>query len=647
MLFFQVMLCGGYAYSHLITARMPERIQVLIHVTLLTVALLSLKILPSATWKPTAQESPVLTICLLLLSTVGLPYFVLSTTGPLLLRWFSLIQPETSPYRLYALSNAASLLALLTYPLLVEPLLRISVQAEIWSSVFFVFTGLCAVCAFRLWLRSLPTVEPLKPSGVSGTRVQSATRSSYVLWFLLAMVASTVLLAETNEVCQDVAVIPFLWVIPLSLYLLSFILCFESDRWYQRGVFALGTAVLVLAVCWLQSFGLRTFLPLQLVIYFACLFSICMLCHGELARLRPDAKGLTAFYLTVSLGGAGGGLFVGIVAPLVFPAFWEHYLGLIAASVIAVVVYFDHRRWLSESERPQMLWTGLVVCLFVGVGTVFLASILNYRESIAMVRNFYGVLEVETDEIEDAIVLRHGRIMHGLQVRGVPSLPTMYYGFRTGVGRAIEELRERKRPLKMGLVGLGTGTLAVYGQPDDTLRFYEINKNVTKLAQEHFTFLKQCRSRLEIIHGDARLVMENESPQEFDLLVLDAFSGDAIPTHLLTKEAMQSWLRHVRDDGLMAFHISNLHFDLRRVTEALAAEFQLHTVTLETPPRMDPATGTQSLIDPGSRWVLITREEQFLESPGFDDIRVREPLPAARQVLWTDDFSNLIQILDW
>lgn len=647
MLFFQTLLCGGYTYSHLLTDKLPTRWQAMLHVTLLVVTLAFLNILPSIEWKPDGNASPTLRIALLLLSTVGLPYFILSTTGPLLLRWFSLIEPGTSPYRLYALSNVGSLLALLSYPFLFEPLMRLSIQANTWSIGFCVFAALCIGCIVRLW--KLPQGELSRPEAAKLVEQKSRRIhfGTYVVWFLLAMVASTMLLAETNEVCQDVAVIPFLWVIPLSLYLLSFILCFESDRWYRRNWYALATAVLVLAICWLQSFGLKTFLPLQLAIYFGTLFSICMLCHGELARMRPAAESLTAFYLTLSAGGAGGGLFVGLLAPMIFPAFWELYLGLLATCVIAVIVYADHRGWTEEDKGPPMIWVCLAIALFVGVGLVFSASVMSYTESIAMLRNFYGVLEVETDEIEDAVVLRHGRIMHGIQLRGIPSLPTMYYGFNTGVGRSIEELRTRKTPLKIGLVGLGAGTLAAYGKGGDTFRFYEINENVTRLAREHFTFLKNCPSQIDIIHGDARLMLENESPQKFNLLVLDAFSGDAVPTHLLTREAMQVYLLHLKSDGLIAIHISNLHFDLRRVTDALAAASDLAAITLETAPVVDKKTGTQSLIEPGSRWVLLARDAELLNRPRYKQIEARDSLLVDRQVLWTDDFSNLIEVLDW
>lgn len=664
MLFFQVLLCGGYLYSHLVTEKLSPRWQSCLHSGLLLLSLAFLNILPAIAWKPSGLESPAGRILLLLISTVGLPYFVLSTTGPLLLRWFSLAQPAASPYRLYALSNAGSLLALLSYPFVFEPLLRVSAQAQAWSTGYLVFAVLCIACAVMASSRSKLVSKPATsetPAAVS-PRKQDTRRSAgrqeasrahterplaVGTWFVLAMVASTMLLAETNEVCQDVAVIPFLWVVPLSLYLLSFILCFESDRWYRRQWYAISTALLTLAVCWLQSFGSRTFLPLQLLIYFGCLFSICMLCHGELARLRPDPKSLTIFYLTLSAGGAAGGLFVGILAPLIFPAFWEHYLGLIASCIIAVLVYFNYRGWTADGERPPTLWLGFSIVLFVGLGTVSAAAVTTYSNSIAMLRNFYGVLEVQNDDLEDAVVLRHGRILHGLQLKGVPGLPTMYYGFKTGVGRAISELRERKSPLRIGLVGLGAGTLAAYGQKDDTFRFYEINENVTKLAQEHFTFLKNCPSQVDVIHGDARLMLENESPQDFDLLVLDAFSGDAVPTHLLTAEALRVYEKHLRPDGVIAIHISNLHFDLRRVTDALAEHGRLVARTLETPPVRDPVTGTQSLAEPGSRWVLMSQTEELLNQPKIKEITSADSLPAERRVLWTDDFSNLIEVLDW
>jgi hypothetical protein len=648
MLVFQLLLCGGYLYSHLLTQRFPAALQVTCHVLLLILTAVFLQVLPSLEWKPTAASPPVLRITLLLLSTAGLPYFVLSTTGPLLIRWFSFIQPDIRPDRLYAISNAGSLLALVSYPVLFEPFLRLTVQADCWSAAFRVFAALGIGCAIVVWrFRQL--------SNSTGTRVQTTKAlrpgpfsiSQAMKWFVLAMMASTVLLAETNEVCQDVAVIPFLWVVPLSLYLLTFILCFESDRWYRRDVFALSTASLVLAVCWLQSFGSRTFLPIQLSLYFGAVFSICMLCHGELARLRPRPEQLTGYFLAISAGGAGGGLFVGILSPAVFPGFWEHDLSLLAACLLAIGVYSDERGWTRDDSRPSAIWLATAILLLVSVGTVSLARITGFRQAIAMHRNFYGVLEVESDPQEDAFVLRHGRILHGLQLNGNPRLPTMYYGYRTGVGRAIEVLREDRPSLRMGLVGLGVGTLAAYGKPEDAFRFYELNEDVTRLAKEYFSFLADCPSEVDIVHGDARLVLEAEPPQKFDLLVLDAFSGDAIPTHLLTAEAFAGFRKHLVRDGIIAVHISNIHFDLERVTAALADHYSLASVTLETDPVTDPVTGAASISEPGSRWVLMSESPTILEHSKFDAIRTRNEVSANHRVLWTDDFSNLFQLLIW
>jgi SAM-dependent methyltransferase len=402
----------------------------------------------------------------------------------------------------------------------------------------------------------------------------------------------------------------------------------------------------VLGICWLQSVGSKSYLPLQVTVYFAALFAICMLCHGELARLRPDPQYLTAFYLTMSAGGAGGGLFVALLAPQVFPGFWEIYVGLVACSFLAIIVYFGDKGWLAPNDRPPMFWSGLAIGLIAIVGTVFASAVTSYDRSVAMRRNFYGVLEVSVDERDDAVVMRHGRIMHGLQLRSPEqrTTPTMYYGVNSGVGRVLAELRARRPQLRVGLVGLGVGTLAAYGREGDTFHFYEINDNVVRLAREHFTFLEDSPAEVDVVMGDARLSLENAAPQEFDLLVLDAFSGDAIPTHLLTREALQVCLRHVRPDGVIALHISNLHFDLRPVTEALAEDAGLHVVTLDARGTVDPATGQQNPVNPSSRWVLYTRDAELLESPRVQEIATTVP---ARRVLWTDDFSNLIQVLNW
>lgn len=654
MLFFQVVLFAGYAYAHLVSARLRVRLQAALHVVLLAVALALLNILPTADWKPSGEESPVLRIVLLLSATVGLPYFILSTTGPLLQRWYSLVFPDRSPYPLYALSNAGSLLALLSYPFLFEPLLAMSQQGRWWQWGFWAFAGLCAACVARLVTGGTPeglalTAEPneraaarQESSGIGGTdgsRAAGISPSRFALWFILALAASAMLLATTNQVCQDVAVVPFLWVAPLSLYLLSFILCFDSDRWYRRELWAPASTLLIVCVCWVQVYGQRWFLPLQVAAYFGALFAMCMVCHGELARLRPAPRHLTAFYLTLSGGGAGGGLFVALLAPLVFPDYWEFQLCLAAGTIIGIVTFYHSRGWIGPNVQPPVAWTGLAIVLLSVVGVVFTDRLTEHSRSLAIVRNFYGVLKAEVESLNDKQVksLRNGRILHGVQYleAGWERIPTTYYAHSSGAGKAALLLAERGRPLRIGVVGLGVGTMAAYGRTGDVVRFYEINAADVTMAQEQFTFLRDSSADIQIALGDARLSLETEELQRYDLLALDAFSGDAIPTHLLTREAMKQMLQHMQPDGIIAVHVSNLHFDLRPVVAALADEFSLSSVLVDDRGRDRPG-------DLSSRWILLAREPAVLQHPSLADAVTTPP---DKRVLWTDDFSNLFSVL--
>ncbi|MCP4174058.1 MAG: hypothetical protein GY758_25175, partial [Fuerstiella sp.] len=478
LLFFQSVLFGGYAYAHLVARWMPVRGQVILHGLLISVAAILLGILPDPSWKPEPHDDPTLRILALLAATVGLPYFLLSATGPLLQRWFSVAYPGKSPYRLYAVSNAGSLIALLSYPFVFEPALNMNSQARFWSVGFCIYVCLAVICGIRLCSieRSVPV--PKVHHGQQGHR----RPRRFLSWFLLAMIASSTLLAITNTVCQDVAVIPFLWVVPLSLYLLSFILCFDSDRWYRRAGNATITCGLVAVLCWTLMFKADPSLMLLVGIHFAVLFFICMMCHGEISRQRPDTEHLTSYYLTMSAGGACGGLFVAVAAPMLFPDFWELHVCLLAAAVCAVRVIFDDGKWFQLKIVGALPANAASIVLIVLVSTLFIESVVNYRESVSMTRNFYGVLEVEVDAVEKATILRHGRIIHGLQVRsfGGWNRPTTYYARRTGVGQAIELLQSRKRSVRIGLVGLGAGTLAAYGRAGDVLRFYEINDDVVE-----------------------------------------------------------------------------------------------------------------------------------------------------------------------
>ncbi len=642
LLFFQCLLCGGYLYSHLLTSRFSPAVQIGTHTLLILAALATLQILPEPAWKPAAVSSPVGHILWVLARTVGVPYFLLSTTSPLLLRWYSLCYPERPPHRLYALSNSGSLLALLSYPLVVEPFLDTSAQAYFWMSLFVLY-GLSGLLV--LWM--------VRGRGVDSTAVFQRASLSVPLhrraWFLLSALASVMLLAETNQICQDVAVVPFFWVVPLALYLLSFIICFESDRWYRRGLIAPVTALLVLGIALIQIFGTQLSLTVQLPFWSAGLFAIFVLCHGELARLRPPADQLTGFYLLSSAGGAAGGLTVALLAPMLFPAYWEHDLGLLLTGLLALGVWFDARGWVKGGFQPPLLPLAagiLMVVVMITMSASGIESVLRAQDSR---RNFYGVLTVENYEPESAVLLRHGRITHGLQFRRSPSTPSTYYGYRSGAGRAIALLRERReqggRGLKIGLVGLGTGTLATYAKSNDEIVFYEINSDVIEIANEHFSFLRDCKAAVAVEEGDARLLLEHSEPRAFDLLVLDAFSGDSVPVHLLTVEAMEVYRRHLAEDGLLAFHISNLHFDLQPVTEALAIDASFAVVTIQNLPNSRGANGETLVSDPGSTWTLMSADSSFLRH----ELMQRDRLPSVARPgnLWRDSFANLLPILKW
>ena len=637
LLFFQSVLFAGYAYAHLLVKWLPDRRQVYVQLMLFVVAAIVLRVIPTADWKPTADDHPNVHILIVLAATVGMPYFLLSTSGPLLQRWWSRLFPGGSPYRLYAISNAGSLLALLSYPVLFEPTLTLDRQGTIWGIGFLVYLVLAGVCGWSLIRRQRNSTQSENLSRKRNANGDRIDLGRVIEWFLMAMIPSAGLLAITNRVCLDVAVIPFLWVVPLSLYLVSFIVCFESDRWYRRGPVAAATCTLIAIFCGNEMLSVFDSLYLEIGLYLVILFAICMMCHGEVARVRPSPEHLTAYYLTLSAAGAAGGLFVALIAPLVFPDFWEFNICLLAAMLCSLLVMFDRWNWMSRESRARLPATAMACVLIAGVVLHFTESIANYRSSVAMTRNFYGVLEIEIDEVDDINVMRHGNIIHGLQHRslGRRSEPTSYYSQSSGVGRVIRVQQSRNEEVRVGLVGLGVGTLAAYGREGDLFRFYEINEAVIEQAEGHFSFMEDTRAQVEIVRGDARLVLESESDQGFDLLVLDAFSGDAIPTHLLTKEAFAGYLQHVDGDGLIAVHISNLYFDLRPVVDAIGDEFELASRTIIVPEVSEP-------VDPSSEWILLARHEHVLDS---DLLKQHVARPQPHRVLWTDQFSNLFTIL--
>jgi hypothetical protein len=584
MLFFQVLLTGGYAYAYWLMGRAKR--PAVIHTALigLSIAILAAlafawksPITPDTGWKPQDVGSPVLDIFKLLLVSVGLPYFLLASNSPLVQAWFSRAFPERSYARLYSLSNAGSLLGLLAYPVLVEPNLSLRFQGWTWSVGFALFGMFAAWIAVRNGntpLQVPPTPDTVRTSGRPSFALTS-------LWIALSATASLFLLSVTNQISQEVAVIPFLWIVPLALYLLSFILAFSGERGYHQKFYA--ALFLVAAILTLLVLLHATSIPIywQILAYCLLLFSACMLCHGELYLLRPSAEHLTTFYLMISIGGALGGLFVSLIAPLIFNGYWEFFVGLAMTAAILLSLRGGLRRDSVENPTKQFPTSDveiasrrlgttrndianrarfiffvftLVTVMLVVVGTYFSGSLF-------VKRNFYGVIRVREDLVGDpprpAYLMAHGITVHGLQFSGADrDLPTTYYVKHGGAGLAILNHPRYGQRMKVGMLGVGTGTLAVYGREGDIYRLYEINPVVTDLAEGRggfFSFVKDSRADVTMVLGDARISLERElaegGSQGFDVLVLDTFSSDSIPVHLVTKERSRCTWRILRPMG--------------------------------------------------------------------------------------------------
>ncbi|MHC4060660.1 MAG: spermidine synthase [Planctomycetota bacterium] len=637
MLFFQVLLLAGYAYAHLIVSRLGPRMQAAVHVILVAAALAVLPITPQTGWRPESLDYPVLRIMLLATACVGLPFFVLSSTAPLIQRWFSATNPGASPYWLYACSNAGSLIALVSYPFVVEPALTRQAQAQVWSLGVVLVAVLVAYCAVSLWRYSGPENQAHADEGVrdQGTLPAYGTR---LLWVGLPACASLELLAVTNKICQDVAVIPFLWILPLSLYLLSFIICFHSEKWYRRRLFV-GLFILAIggaALAWVYEE--RVSVVQQISIYLALLMACCMVCHGELFRLRPAPRYLTRYYLMIAIGGALGGFFVAVVAPVIFDTYRELHVGILASCLFVLLA--DER--LTGGWR-RLVWVAII--LVAGLASIFVRSRhgRTYETAVENSRNFFGVLTIwerwQEYPTYHRYVLQHGTTYHGLQFADPAKrqLPTAYYGPTSGAGLAVR-LFPRQKDKRIGVVGLGVGTIATYAGEGDYIRFYEINPQVEELARSRFSYLAACAGKAEVVLGDARLSMEAEQPQEFDVLVLDAFNGDAVPVHLLTEEAFEIYLRHLKPDGVIAVHVSSLHLDLQLVVWKAAEHFKMQAVLIE-----DPDDDERGIL--ASDWALLTNNEHFLSQNPVRQAAGEAPEDFEGIRLWTDDYINLFQIL--
>lgn len=875
VLFFQLVLLAGYAYAHFATHLIKPRWQGVVHLVIVLLAVLLLPIVPAERWKPINGDTPALRILLLLTFVVGVPYFVLSTTGPLVQAWFARLYPGRSPYRLYSLSNVGSLAALLTYPFLIETTLRVDAQGYVWSLVFIAFAALIGILALNIWRHDKQALangnEPVitategliaKRTEVAGVTAKPAVEEAStapverapaiglrIAWLSLAALASLVFLAITNHLCQDIAVVPFMWVIPLSLYLLSFIICFDNERWYLRKTYGVLTILMVMWLTAIEQYpsvnrGLEypqkvvrvlfwgsgqpaageqeetpedapkvtfskqvelaqpfysspftrtndwmfdtvgmvvekidgvwqwiakdrtpvvlesgeTFAsldqnkdgkltvgefpvsPLTALVdwdidsnnevsedefnrkagkretarivfdvdtydfkehvvvasaaYMFALFCICMVCHGELVKSKPAPKYLTSFYLSISAGGALGGLFVGLLCPMIFKTHFELAIGLIGGFIVGWLTIFNDGREKWLKGRDWLQWALLLLVMaptavFVMQGNVEeiemrrLASLLPARwqetltrrgwlakpddDLLAIERNFYGTVTVSKmgDEDEDpdnaGRALYNGRIWHGFQFTSPERElePSTYYVTGTGAALAVQENPRAGQGLRVAVIGLGSGSMAAHAQSGDTYRFYDIDPKVYKVAKEQFTYLDKIpaarNAKVEVVMGDGRLSMERElkeqGPLNYDVIHLDAFSGDAIPAHLLTEESFALYEKHLRHEervdeatgekikvptGIIVVHISNRYLDLEPVVAAIAKKYGYQTWAVHKGEEGGPT-------DTASDWVLVTKNEEFLNNP-----RVKlagEPLRPKKELLWTDQFTALWDIM--
>lgn len=646
MLFFQFALLGGYAYAYAVTRPLPLRLQAGLQIALLALVLALLPITPSDAWKPVEAGDPTWRIIALLAISVGGPYLILATTSPLLQRWLTQLDPGINVSRLFAVSNFGSFLGLLSYPFVFERSLSSLEQTWLWSAGFLGYAALFAVCALVVWRRQAG--EAGIAVGEGGVTAAGRTGGPAALWLVYSALGSVLLLATTNQITQWSAVVPFLWIAPLSLYLLSFVIAFGQQRLYRRLPFAVAFLLLAALSYALPAPDTAGTLLLGIALQCATLFAGCMICHSEMVAIQPEPSRLPSFYLASAVGGATGGLVVALLAPMLLRDYWEQPVAIAVVAAIAVSLCAR-----SHTGAPRLALAASAVVFAAAMAALLVRELAASADVVERIRNFYGVVKVVRESADDpdeaSLVMQQAGIDQGSQFLAPERRREAACAFTagSGVGHAIFRNARRRAdpaaPVRIGIVGLGAGMVATHGRAGDLVRYYELNPAVGALVERHFSFLKDAPSKTEIVYGDGRLVLEREAAtggsQRYDVIVMNAFRGASPPMHLMTKEAFDVYLSHLEPNGVLAINFELDTFEIAPLHRGLAAAAGLDVRWVET-------SSEEGCDDPIS-WALYTRDKAFWDTP-----EVKASLSPWRdrsdsRLLWTDRSSNLISILPW
>jgi hypothetical protein len=651
LLFFQLALLVGYAHAYAITLPIPVSRQVQVQLAILAASLLLLPITPADSWKPQDVSNPTWRIVALLAMCVGLPYVALAATTPLLSRWLATIEPSLDPARFFAASNLGSFAGLLSYPFAFERLLSSQQQTRWWSWAYVLYAALFAACGLITMRRVASEEKAAKP----GLGAEVGTGDPSWAWIALSALGSALLLATTNAITQWSAVVPFLWIVPLGLYLLTFVIAFGQQRIYRRPLFAVAFLLLAGTTFFPAPPDATAEFLLQLALQAATLFAGCMICHSELVKLQPAPARLPKFYLAVAAGGALGGAFVTLVAPLGFSDYFEHPLVLCVIAAVAVLLVLRDAK-SNRVRRLAPVAASLAALYFLGgLGVGIRRELVPERVLVERVRNFYGVVkvlrEVDEDTKQSSLVMQQAGVDQGAQYQSPQRRMEPACGFdrASALGLAVAHNARRRAggpsaPLRIGVVGLGAGMIAAHGRPGDTMRYYELNPGVLDLVDRHFTFVKDGKAKTDVLLGDGRLVLERQlqagDVQGFDILVLNAFRGASPPLHLMTKEAFDIYLAHLAADGILAVNFEFEMFEMAPLHRGMGKRFGMDVRWFD-PKGGDGCEGAIS-------WALYTKDKAFFEAPPVKAaISTWRDGSRRPDLVWTDSDSNLMSIINW